>query len=435
MIYIDRFGNKTMYYRNKKDYGFKEPDLFNKEEIILTQDLELLGKYQSKGFQTYLLSAYFGLAETLGLYEIFSYFFDGIVNDDFEMLQVLFDGLIVDSDYVFCLNIGATFCWFRVLQDKLEILGTMQYSYTGSKYSIGKFIKKLRFNIAKSGFNLKKIQYLFWSADTMITDIENYITEYSFLSEFFNKFEGMKGLSCLNIMQLLSTDIKETYKVTAMDFVDCLNQSFKRLNLYEENGTLYSGNVFYKDYSSCICDLINPKECEYGIILDCEGKESGILQEGISKIGGLIFCKYHNILLNVESFVSDDLMLEETIDKVINNFKSYNTNILNHNIRVLVYGTSDETLFQASLREKLSQRKYVNICNKLEFINVYDYINSYIDKFDDFDEKHTLENVAKYLSVRVLKPIHNPLNDARTLFNVLSRILQMTKKFVELKNH
>ena len=128
-------------------------------------------------------------------------------------------------------------------------------------------------------------------------------------------------------------------------------------------------------------------------------------------------------------------MLEETIDKVINNFKSYNTNILSHNIRVLVYGTSDETLFQASLREKLSQRKYVNICNKLEFINVYDYINSYIDKFDDFDEKHTLENVAKYLSVRVLKPIHNPLNDARTLFNVLSRILQMTKKFVELKNH
>ena len=121
MIYIDRFGNKTMYYRNKQDCGFKEPDLRNKEEIILTQDLELLGKYQSKGFQTYLLSTYFGLAETLGLCEIFSYFCDGVVADDFEMLQVLFDGLIVDSGFVFCLNIDATFCWFRVLNDRLEI--------------------------------------------------------------------------------------------------------------------------------------------------------------------------------------------------------------------------------------------------------------------------------------------------------------------------
>ena len=434
MLYIDRFGNKTMYYRNKNDYGFKEPTIETKEEIIFTQDLELLGKYQSKGYQTYLLSTYFGLAETLGLDEIFSYFFDGVVTDDFEMLQVLFDGLINNSGYVFCLNIDATFCWFRVLKDKLEILGTMQYSYAGSKYSIGKFIKKLRFSIAKSGYNLNKIQYLFWSRDTMITDIENYITEYSFLADFFNKFEGMKGLSCLNIMQLLSTEIKEVYKVTAADFVNCLNQSFKRLNLYEENGTLYSGNVFYKDYSSCVCDLINAKECEYGIILDCEGKESGILQDGISKIGGLIFCRYHNLLLNIESFVSDDLMLESTIDKVISNFKVYNTNILKQNIKVLVYGTSDETLFLSSLRENISQRKYVSLCNKLTFINVYDYINEYIDeKYDNFDEKHSLENVAKYLNVKVLQPVHNPLNDARTLFNILSRVLQITRKFVDLK--
>ena len=175
MIYIDRFGTKTMYYRNKSDYGFRDPVLTSKEEIIFTQDLELLGYYQSKGYQTYLLSSYFGLPKTLGLYEVFSYFFDGNVTDDFEMISVLMDGLINDSGYVFCLNIDATFCWFVVKKDRLEIIGTKQYSHSESKYSVGKFVKKLRFDIAKSGFNLKKVQYLFWSRDTNITDITNAI--------------------------------------------------------------------------------------------------------------------------------------------------------------------------------------------------------------------------------------------------------------------
>lgn len=435
MIYIDRFGNKTMYYRNINDCGYTDPILPNKEEIILTQDLDLLGLYQSKGFQTYLLSSYFGLSESMGLYEIFSYFFDGVVNNDFEMLQIIFNGLINESDYVFCLNIDATFCWFKVNKDRLDIIGTMQYSHAISKYSVGKFIKKLRFSIAKSGYNLTKIQYMFWSADTMITDIENYVVNYTFLSDFFNKFDGMQGLSCLNVMQLLSTDIKEVYRVTAKDFVDCLNQSFKRLNLYELDGTLYSGNVFYKDYSTCTCDLINSKDCEYGIIIDCEGSESGILQDGLSKLGGLIYCKYHNLLLNVETFVCDEVMLAETIDKMVDNFKAYNTNILaSRKIHVLVYGTSDESLFKASLQKQVTARRYNAICNKLHFVNVYDYVNNYIDSKGSFEEKHTLENVAKYLNVRVIQPIHNPVNDSRTLFNVLSRVLQVTKKFVELND-
>lgn len=432
MVFIDRFGSKFLYYREKTDYGFKEPSLETPNEIIFTQDMELYKDYQNRNLNVYLLSSYFGLSQNLGLYEVYSYFFDGTIESDFEMLELIFNGLLQSSDFCFCLNIDATFCWFKIQNNSIKILGTMQYSYAASKYSMGKFIKKLRYGIAKSGYNLNKVSYFFWSKDDLLTDIDNYIPNRNYLEDFFGNIQGMKGMNCMNVMQLLDTEIKETYRVTAKDFVECLNKSFNKLKIYEKDGIIYSGNTFYKDYSTCVSPLINVNECVYGIILDCEGKSSGILQDGGRQFGGLIFCKYKNILLNLDTFICDEIMLEDTILKVLDNYKTL-ANIpvfSNKPIDVLVYGSSDEKLFVNSLANICSKKTFKNIQKSIRFINVYDYIKTYLSMNKPLNSRYTLENVAKILNVQVIQPIHNPSNDARTLFNVLARILQITKKFV-----
>lgn len=432
MVFIDKFGSKILYYRSKTDYGYTEPNLSDKHEVVLTQNMGLYKDYQNRNYDVHLLSSYFGLSDTIGLYEIYSYFFDGNVESDFDMLELIFNGLFLKSDFCFCLNIDATFCWFVVTQQGIKILGTMQYSYTASKYTMGKFIKKLRYAIAKSGYNLNCVTYLFWSEKDLLIDIENYITKRFYLDEFFGKINGMKGMNCMNVMQLLDTEIKETYRVTAKDFLECLNKSFNKLKIYEKDGILYSGNTFYKDYSTCISPIINPNECNYGIILDCEGKSSGILQDGGRQFGGLIFCKYKNILLNLDTFICDEVLLEETILKVFDNYKLLTNLSLfkNKPIDILVYGTSDELLFTTSLHNVCSKKNIRNIIKNIHFVNVYDYINEYLMLNKPLDSKHTLDNVARFLNVQVVQPLHNPSNDARTLFNVLARILQITKKFV-----
>ena len=78
----------------------------------------------------------------------------------------------------------------------------------------------------------------------------------------------------------------------------------------------------------------------------------------------------------------------------------------------------------------LTKKNLKLILRNVHFINVYDYISNYLITYNPLDSKQTLENVAKVLNVQVVQPIHNPSNDARTLFNVLARILQITRKFV-----
>ena len=122
MVYIDgvlgkNLSEKYIWYRNSSDWGYGLPEI-EEDELILTQDLNLVSGYKN----TQTLSSYLNLPEGIGLFETFSFFFDGKISEDYEMIDLIFKGLINKSEYCFCLLINSTFCWFIIKDDKIKKL-------------------------------------------------------------------------------------------------------------------------------------------------------------------------------------------------------------------------------------------------------------------------------------------------------------------------
>ena len=427
MVYVDGVLGKNLsenfiWYRNSNDWGYGLPEIED-NELVLTQDLNLVSGYKN----TQTLSSYLNLPEGIGLFETFSFFFDGKINEDYEMIDIIFKGLINKSDYCFCLLINSTFCWFIIKDDKIKKLGSIQYSHILNKYNVGKFMKRLRFVIASSGINIDYVRFLIWDEDLVVSTFPNYIPSYTRLVDFFNNIKGLSGLGIQNVMQLLSSHWQEKITVSADNFVDCLKEGAEKLGIKAVEGVLQSNNVFYKDYSECMSTLIHRKKCSYGIILDCEGHNNGHVTDGCRVIGGIIYCRYKNMLLNIDSFTCDEILLIDTLKRVIINYNELTDKYINTGtIHVFVYGTSDEVMFKASVGNFASSSKEERyLLNKFIFCDTKIFIDDYIKKAEiKVEGKRKLDNVAKALGVIVVKPLHNPLNDARTLFNVLAKTIQ-----------
>ena len=156
MLYLDSMDltkkvDSYLYYRGSSDFGYVTYPRLDNQELILTQNRVIQELFPNSNIK--ILSEFIGIKEGMGLYELFSYFFDGKVKSDFDMIEALFNGFVVDSDWCFCLKVGVTFCWFRVEARGIQKLGTMQFSEQVSKYTIGKFMKRLRYSILMSGVN------------------------------------------------------------------------------------------------------------------------------------------------------------------------------------------------------------------------------------------------------------------------------------------
>lgn len=433
MIYVDKVSNnKYIYYNSHHVSGYELPDLdLINSDLVVVQSAELYDYYTKLGARVKRLSDVLGLVTDMGLYEIFSFYFEGKVKDDIDMLELIFSGLLNNSDYCFCLKIGVTFCWFEVRKDRIVKLGTLQFGEKPSKYTVGRFIKRLKYQIAKSGVNLNKIRFLTWNSDDISEEFSTYITNYINLESFFGNIDGLKGLTCTNVVKLLSKDIQLRFNVTAETLVDALQVNFRTLGIYEKDGVLYSRNAYLKDYSICVSSILEPEKCTYGIIIDCEGKlgEDGSLQNGCRELGGLIYCKYDNILLNIDTFVCDEKLIEDTLERVFENYKDLTNQMTN--INVLVYGYSDVIMLQSSLEQIGGKKFRKKVLNRVNIVDCQPFFNDYIEKKGlEIQKNPKLTKLATELKVSPVYPKHMPLNDARTLFNILAKILQITDEFV-----
>ena len=425
MLYLDT----NIYYRSNQDKGYNLPSIG--QELIFTQSKEIQHSYLSRDIK--ILSEYLGIKEEMGLYELFSFFFEGKVTDDFDMIETLFNGFLVDSSWCFCLKIGVTFCWFTVTERKLKKLGTLQFSEVISRYTVGKFIKRLRYSLVKSGVNLNKVKYLVWSEDDIDSLWGSYILKFDCLRTFFSKIDGLRGLDVEGVMHFLGKTLALKYQVTAENFVDCLNDSFYALKLEQKDGVLYSRTTYYKDYSTCISPIVNQSDCTYGIIIDCEGQlgGTGAIDDGCRELGGIIFCRYKNILVSLDTFSCDEKLLEDTLLQVVRNYKSL-SNYFWGRINIYCYGASDERMLKSSIKDLCSRKSIKTFSNLFNYVDCKDFISNYLLCNEEVivEGRQTLSNIAKALGVKPLFPKHKPLNDARTLFNILSQILMETGKFL-----
>lgn len=370
-----------------------------------------MNKFVVNGLSPPELNKILGVSTDLGLFEIFSYFFEGKLETDDSMIEILENAFFKDSPYCFCLKLGNSFCWFTVGKSRLYIKGKLIFSEPISTYSVGKFIKKLRYSIAKSGVSLGKVTYLVWD-EADLKGFEGYIIKYNLLSEFFNKIDGCKGLKCSNIMRLLSKERGGIISYNAEQFVDCLNDSYDILGLNEIDGVLYSKNVFYKDYSNCVSSLVSSKECSFGIVLDTEGIKgsNGALSNGVGELGGIIFCRYKGILLNVTSFTCDALLVSETVSQTIKRVRELSGDSRKP-INTFIFGRSDIKMLQNSLPIKLFKQLTFIDCKPI-ILKSYNLSSS------------SQSDIANELRVALIKPKHNPLSDAKTLFNILAKLVE-----------
>lgn len=378
-----------------------------------------MNDFKVNGLSPPELNISLGVSSDLGLYEIFSYFFEGKLETDDSMIQILENAFYNDSPYCFCLKLGNSFCWFTVGETKLHIKGRLIFSEPISTYSVGKFIKKLRYSIAKSGIALNKVIYLVWDK-TDLKGFEGYLIKYDLLSEFFDRIDGCRGLKCLNIMRLLSKERGGIISYNAEQFVECLNSSFSVLGLNEKDGVLYSRNIFYKDYSNCVSSLVSSKECSFGIVLDAEGVKGsdGALSNGVGELGGIIFCRYKGLLLNVTTFNCDSKLVADTISQTIKRVREL-TGDSRKTIDTFIFGKSDIKMLQNSIPIKLFKQLTFIDCKPIILKN-YNLASS------------TQSAIATELRVALIKPKHNPLSDAKTLFNILAKLVEDNPK-IELR--
>lgn len=421
MVYVDRVNllssDKTksefeyLYYRTDKDKGYKLPELED-NELVLTQSQAVEDYYSTKGIPYTRLSNYLGIGGTYGLYELFSLLYEGKVDSDFDMIRLLLTCSVSKSCY--CLKIGSTICIFDVSNGVVAKHGTLQFSEKPSKYTVGRFIKRLRYLIASAGYNFRLTKYLCWTARDYC-GLEDYIADYIELkSSVFSNIEGLGNLSLRSLLEFLGKGRVDS-GVTAEALVDCLKASSKELGLaIDENGRLITRSSYLRNYTET--SVTTNKKTRYFVVLDTEGVKGsdGKLTNGVSEIGGLI-CTQNRGIIGVEnSFYSDRVLLNDTLKTVIHN------KVFSGMSRVpfLVYGSADELLLNNSDVDKW-------VLSRINFVDVQDYVQQGV-KLDKF----SLGNLASYYSVRTFFPKHNPLNDAKTLFNILADKLRRTGRWV-----
>lgn len=379
----------------------------SRDDAIYTLDPVVYELYKNQGYLVEYLDIVLGLKSGLGLYEVFSYFFDGKVSSDIEMVDILFKGLIIDSDYTFCVKIDATFCWFCVESDGLRKLGSLQFSEPVTKYSVGRFVKRLRFNMAKSGINLNKVRYYTWSDKDIDIEFARYIPTYATFCSFFDKVSGLSGLKIGTVMDLLSKTYVQRRVVTADMFVSCLNDCFSELGIESRDGVLYSSSVFLKDYSSLSSPLFNIEKSSFGVIIDCEGVESGIPDEGFSEIGGIIYGRCGNVMLSLETFSCDMKLFEPTLVEVIRSYTGYYNKVTK--LCIHTFGSTDKLMFLGAVEQTCSSKLKKYVYDNIEFIDEREVLGDI-----------SLNDAAKKFNVVQLLPKHRALNDAKTLFNIMA---------------
>lgn len=399
---------------------------YDKYSVYYTQNELIYDKLHKQGCKVSYLSSVInngGSSETL--YDLYSIKFEGSCSDT-EMIILLLKGYLSESSETMCIVLNDSFTWFRVENSKILILGTEVFSQPHSMYSCGSFLKRLNKRMVETGCSLRNIYYTTW--DTLNGYWSKFLNIHIPLKDYFNDIKGLRGYDLSSIMSVLSNNQLLDYKCSSLEFTKAFAESSETLNLRLRNGKFLSKHSYFKDYSICTSNVSDIKGCVYGIILDCEGVKGsdGSLQNGVSQVGGIIFCRYNSIMQSIYTFVANIDFLEVTFYQVVESFKAITgKNIPKNGIPTFVFGKSDRVMLKYTI-DKFTKRGKKYVGNKFDFHDCTDFILN-CKGLEQYTGKCSLSSIAKELGVRVIVPRHNALADARTLFNVLSFIIKEDK--------
>lgn len=290
--------------------------------------------------------------------------------------------------------------WF-MFDDELGVLNKgKEPIIVQSVFSCMKYIKRLNFIAVTMGYGLPR--FYSWHEN-----LSYLLDEYVDFGSMISLCLGYDKCSLMDACIMLGNNL--TMRDT-LGFIDLLRCS--KLNC-TVGGTGYlrvSGYV-YKDYSDCT-GHISGRGWRYALVVDCEGKPSGVLTDGCRQLGGVLYAVRDSLMIPLHKFIVNDGIIEDTLSGV---HKMYTQAGGFGVCDVYVFGKSDIVMLESSISNRLFKR--------FNFIDCTFEVKGKLS--DDFVGKATLSNIARYLGVFVARPRHNALADARTLFNILSRIRRM----------
>ena len=390
--------------------------------LVLTTSRKRYMECKAEGYEVESYAKYLGISDNIEtLYTIFNYFFKCDKIDDVTMMFVLFEAFINNKKpKVYCVWVDNTVCYFKI-DNGIKILGEMSISEPISKFSVGEFYRELRYRLVCSDFSLNNVYHLCYGRPFC----SDYIGSYVDLRLMFSFIEGLKGLSLPKIVERLSSRIYLTTTiVTAKSLVESLRDSYISLGIKESGNKLSTRYAYYKDYTVCNYDILTKyRDCEYGFIIDCEGVSggNGALQNGCRQVGVVIYVEYKGRFGMLDKYVFDGELLTESLIELPNTFKDVTgRNIPRGGIPTYIYGTSDKIMIESQINSA-DKKTSKQLKGKFKFIDVKFEINKVLDS-KGMTAKRTLQNIARELGVYAVRPKHNALADAKTLFNILSEI-------------
>lgn len=335
-----------------------------------------------------------------------------------------------------------TTCWFTVTIDSFckkigsyekEIDLDSPYLY----YDVEEFKKELSQHMAYTGVSSNmctSVTVLNTTADALDTifskadaELPDYLHTVNIRERLLNLagLEDKANTSSKLLARLYNTMQGNKYSLKAESIVSMLENSGKKLKLeVNEGGLTFNIDSYRKDFTKDGIERLSTKASDYGLIIDCEGTPEG----GCRELGMLIFCKVGDILINVKGYRCNESQIAETLSDMYKDYAEFiERYIPSTGIPCYVYGPNDKQRILNSLVGKKNKSARKTFDSRCKFIDCQGVIKKYVGKL----ESYKLGDIAYELKVAVVTPKHDPLNDCKTLFNILAKMVMLGERIPE----
>lgn len=173
---------------------------------------------------------------------------------------------------------------------------------------------------------------------------------------------------------------------------------------------------YRRDFSADVCEIeANPRD-KYFIVMDCEGT----VQRGATEVGGVIVAvKRDGRLCKLSTFAFTRLDFESDFEAMLTQWTRLTGRKETQGIQIQTYGANDREMFLKLVGSELGRKIKRKYMKYLDFRDCQPRIFEVLDRLG-ISGGRKLSEVAESLGVAVIHPRHTALNDAKTLFNVLS---------------
>lgn len=409
--YIDVKDKEYLWFNSNMQYGNNEPKLVD-VDIIYTTSPAVVKKYGNigaRGYQVEMLALVStSLSLKLGLYEQFNALFEGSVSNEYDMLKIIFQGVLMDNGKCSCLKVGNTYTVYTEEKTGLKLVSHFTSEDESTQIGVGRTLRQLNYLIAKNGYSIDKLDFVVWGKEEL-----SRIQYLSIASNGRYRCLGNGTYLCKNAcggVKYLTSTIKSEYKVNSETLFNCFTNKVEIPKGYK------------RDYCDVDVEFDSGNDIEYGVVFDAEGLSLINAEQLCREVGCIIFKRCGNTMEIINTLYSDVFEVVATLYSVVKEVSKLQGN--GSNIYLYAYGGSDSDRIKNTIERCLDSKKVLNtIKDRLYLVDVASFAVKYVKQSRTLP-RNGQNTIANALGVRVHKPEHNSLNDAKTLYNIMYYILQ-----------